>query len=76
MAKIKPNHSMTEALEGKMPQDATTARGGGHAGPPGQSSTPEEIAEEARRAEEARPNDHGSRDDYLVSIGRGQQTHG
>lgn len=38
--------------------------------------TPEEIAEETRREQAARPDGRPDRDDHLTHIGRADQTHG
>jgi hypothetical protein len=39
-------------------------------------STPQEVAEETRREQAARPDGRPDRDDRLTHIGRGDQTHG
>ena len=38
--------------------------------------TPQEVAEETRRQQAARPDGRPDRDDRLTHIGRGDQTHG
>jgi len=38
--------------------------------------TPDEVAEETRREQAARPDGRPDRDDKLTHVGRGQQTHG
>ena len=64
-------HSMTEALEGQKPTDTGKPA---ESGPP--RPTHDQVAEQARREEEARPTSRPDRDDLLVNVGRGQQTHG
>lgn len=67
-------HKLAEALQGQgQPADPNQA------GPPesGQPHpTPEQIAEDTRRQQEARSHGVPDRDDYLTQVGRGQQTHG
>jgi hypothetical protein len=70
-------HKLTEAMEGKAPASGPPA--GQQPGPPelkGHGSTPSEVAEDTRRAQDARPDAAGDRDDRLTQIGRGHQTHG
>ena len=64
-------HKLTEALAG---QPAPSATGPPEGGPP--VPTPAEVAEEARRHQEAGPDVVEDRQDKLIRIGRGQQTHG
>jgi len=66
-------HKMTEALKGQTPADATPP-GAAESGPP--EPTPSEVAEATRREQEARSHGRPDRDDYLTTVGRGQQTHG
>jgi hypothetical protein len=69
---IEPGkHKLTEAMEGQ-----TGPEEQGPAQPQGPGSTPEEIAEETRRRQEALSHGRPDRDDYLVNVGRGHQTHG
>ncbi len=67
-------HSMTEALKGQTPGDASDAGKPDETGPP--HPTHDQVAEETRRQQEARPTSRPDRDDLLVNAGRGQQTHG
>jgi len=77
---IEPGvHKLTEALEGQTPAQASD--GGGHAGPAepkGPGSTPQEVAEATRRAQESQDNGKNDldRENHLVQVGRGHQTHG
>jgi len=77
---IEPgNHKLTEALEGQMPAPAITE--GQHPGPPeptGHDSTPREVAEATRRGQKSQDNGKNDldRENHMVQIGRGQQTHG
>lgn len=66
-------HSMTEALKGQTPGDAASGKPD-ESGPPQPSH--DQVAEETRRQQEARPASRPDRDDLLVNAGRGQQTHG
>jgi hypothetical protein len=66
-------HKLTEAMKGPTPADTAPA-GSSESGPP--ESTPGEVAEETRREQEARAHEPPDRDDFLTSVGRGQQTHG
>ncbi len=75
MVDITRKHSLTEALEGQLPT-GPGADAGKNSGPPDQSATPDQVAEETRREQEARSHGRPDRDDYLVNVGRGQQTHG
>lgn len=75
MADIPTKHSLTEAVEGQV-SPAPGSDTGKPGGPPGQSATPDQVAEETRRQQEARSHGRPDRDDYLVNVGRGQQTHG
>jgi hypothetical protein len=72
-------HKLTEAMEGQMPAPVET-RGGPHGppGPTGHGSTPREVAEATRRGQESRDNGKSDldRENHLVQVGRGQQTHG
>jgi hypothetical protein len=67
---------MTEAMAGPAPAPVDSQDP--HQGAPAPGSTPREVAEEARRAQEAQHTGKhdGDRDGHLVQIGRGQQTHG
>lgn len=77
---IEPGkHKLTEALEGQMPP-APGDQAGQH-GPPqptGHGSTPSEVAESVRRGQQSQDNGKNDldRENHLVQIGRGQQTHG
>ncbi len=75
MADIPTKHSLTEAVKGQVPP-APGADAGKPGAPPGQSANPDQVAEETRREQEARSHGRPDRDDYLVNVGRGQQTHG
>jgi hypothetical protein len=44
--------------------------------PQGNGPDPTEVAEETRRNQQARSHGRPDRDDDLVNVGRGQQTHG
>lgn len=69
---IEPGkHKLTEAMDGQQPA-ADAAKG--QSGPP--EPTPNQVAEDTRREQEARPHGVPDRDDYLVNMGRGHQTHG
>jgi len=77
---IEPGkHKLTEAVEGQVPPSAVDP--GGQHGPPqptGHGSTPREVAESTRRGQESQnpgATDQ-DREDHLVQVGRGQQTHG
>jgi len=74
---IEPGkHKLAEALQGQQPGPIAES---GNAGPPepqGPNSTPKETAEETRRQQEARSHGVPDREDYLVNMGRGHQTHG
>jgi hypothetical protein len=67
-------HSMTEALKGQTPENAAAGGKPEESGQP--HPTHDEVAEETRRQQEARSHGRPDRDDYLVTVGRGQQTHG
>jgi hypothetical protein len=67
-------HSMTEALKGQTPENIAASGQPDESGRP--QSTHDEVAEETRRRLEARPHGILDRDDLLVNVGRGQQTHG
>jgi hypothetical protein len=67
-------HKLTEAMEGQKPQGDRQGQQPGEAPQPG--STPQEVAEQTRREQEARSHGRERRDDHLVDLGRGQQTHG
>lgn len=72
-------HKLSEAVAGQTQgssDDQAKADGPQEAGRPG--STPREVAEETRRAQESRESgkNDADRDDHLVRVGRGQQTHG
>jgi hypothetical protein len=72
---IEPGkHKLTEALGGTTP--AGTTPNDPTSEPTGPGSSPREIAEETRRQQEARPQSREDREDRLVNVGRGQQTHG
>lgn len=66
-------HPMTEALKGQTPEGAASGKPD-ESGPP--HPTHDQVAEETRRQQEARPASRPDRDDLLVNAGRGQQTHG
>ncbi len=77
MATIPTKHSLTEAIEDQVkPVSGADADAGKSDGPPEQSATPDQVAEETRRQQEARSHGRPDRDDFLVNVGRGQQTHG
>lgn len=67
-------HSMTEALKGQPPENAAACGKPEESGHP--HPTHDEVAEETRRQQESRSHGRPDRDDYLVNVGRGQQTHG
>jgi len=72
-------HKLTEAMEGQA--GSSPADAAGTHGPPqpsGHGSTPSEVAEETRREQESQHTGKfdQNRDDFLVHVGRGQQTHG
>ena len=67
-------HSLTEALKGQNPSNPAAANTADPSGKP--HPTHEQIAEDTRRQQEARPESRPDRDDKLVHTGRGQQTHG
>ena len=75
-------HKLNEAVTNLEPDvapdgNAPTAQAQGK--PPreqGKGPSHEEIAEETRREQQARPSGRPDREDYLVNVGRGQQTHG
>jgi hypothetical protein len=67
-------HKLTEALQGQAPGQGANPTGQG--GPPAADATPQEIAEETRRKQEASPNVLPGREERLIDIGRGHQTHG
>jgi len=69
-------HSLTEAVEGQQPEKLVESRPDDPVGSPRPGNTPQEVAEETRRQQEARSHGRPDRDDYLVTVGRGQQTHG
>lgn len=67
-------HKLSEAVEGQVPELDVN----GQAGPPeptGPGSTPHEVAEDARRQNEARDDGRG-RIDRLITVGRADQTTG
>jgi len=66
-------HKLTEALEGQLPADPSQTHPE-ESGPP--ESTPREVAEATRREQEARSHGRPDREDYLTTVGRGDQTHG
>jgi hypothetical protein len=69
-------HKLSEAVK---PPQANSNPSSAQAGPPeplGPDSTPAEVAEQARREQEARLHAQPDRDDYMTQVGRGQQTHG
>ena len=79
---LHPVFSQLHQLQGEMNRllDRWGDQGGAH-GPPqptGHGSTPQEVAEATRRGQEAQDNGKTDQDreDHLVRIGRGQQTHG
>jgi len=65
-------HKLTEAVEGQQPEAIPQDQ----AGTPMPGSTPQEVAEDTRREQQARSHGRPDRDDYLVTVGRGHQTHG
>jgi hypothetical protein len=67
-------HSMTEALKGQAPEDLEASGKPEESGQP--QATHEQVAEDTRREQEARSHGRPDRDEYLVNVGRGQQTHG
>jgi hypothetical protein len=69
-------HSLTEALEGQQAAGPAGSGGPDPAGSPRAGDTPQEVAEETRRQQEARSHGRPHLDDHLVTVGRGQQTHG
>jgi len=72
---IEPGkHKLTEALEGQVPPPAGDE--GPHGGAP--QPTAREVAEETRRRQESQDNGKNDldRENHMVQIGRGQQTHG
>jgi len=77
---IEPGtHKLTEALKGQMPDPAITdAQQQNPPEPTGPGSTPREVAEATRRGQESQDNGKNDldRENHLVQIGRGQQTHG
>lgn len=75
MADIPTKHALTEAAEDQIPP-APRIDSSKLGGPPGQSATPDQVAEEARCQQEARSHGRSDRDDYLVNVGRGQETDG
>ena len=68
-------HKLTEALEGQAPP-ADQGNQHGPAEPQGPGTNPHEVAEEARRQQEAGSEVPPGRDETLTKIGRAQQTHG
>jgi len=74
---IEPGkHKLVEAMEGQQPVADPSTGQAGPAEPLGPNSTPNQVAEDTRREQEARPHGVPDRDDYLVNMGRGHQTHG
>jgi hypothetical protein len=70
-------HSMTEALKSQTPENAAASGQPGHPEESGQPhSTHNQVAEDTRRQQESRSHGRPDRDEYLVNMGRGQQTHG
>ena len=72
-------HKLTEALEGQaVPSASETTGQHGPPQPAGHESTPGEIAEATRREQESQHTGKHDQDreDFLVHVGRGQQTHG
>lgn len=70
-------HPMTEALKGRTPENAAASGQPGHPQESGRPrSTHGEVAEETRREQESRSHGRPDREDHLVNVGRGQQTHG
>ena len=72
-------HKLSEAVAGQTQasnDDQANPNSPREAGRPG--STPREVAEETRRGQESRDSGKNDvdRDDHLVRVGRGQQTHG
>lgn len=75
MADNPTKHSLTEAVEGQV-LPASGAEAGKPGTRSGQSATPDRVAEETRRPQEARSHGRPDRGDLLVNVGRGEQTHG
>lgn len=72
-------HKLTEAIEGQGASSTGEAAGNqGPVQPAGQGPTPREVAEETRREQGSQQTGKHDqdRDDFLVHVGRGQQTHG
>jgi len=69
-------HKLTEAIKGPQADAKQPSEQAGPPEPLGPDSTPAEVAEQARREQEARAHSQPDRDDYMTQIGRGQQTHG
>lgn len=69
-------HKLTEAIQGQQTDANPPTASAAPPEPKGPGSTPAEIAEMARREEEARSHAQPDRDGYLTQVGRGQQTHG
>jgi hypothetical protein len=70
-------HSMTEALKCRTPENIAASGQPGHPVESGQPhATHDQVAEDTRRQQESRSHGRPDRDDYLVNVGRGQQTHG
>jgi len=71
---IEPGkHKLTEALKGQQADGEGTADATESGAPEPQG---QEVAEQTRREQQARPHGVPDRDDYLTNLGRGQQTHG
>jgi hypothetical protein len=68
-------HKLTEAAEGTKGDHAADGNIPSSQ-PQGNDPDPTEIAEETRRDQQARSHGRPDRDDNLVKVGRGQQTHG
>jgi len=72
-------HKLAEAIKDQT--SAPTSSDGTHHGPPeptGHGSTPQEVAEATRRGQKSEHNGKSDldRENHMVQIGRGQQTHG
>ena len=77
MKKEPGTHNLTEAMQGQ--GGSASGDQGGHVPESGRpAATPREVAETTRREQEAQHSGKRDqdRDDHLVEIGRGQQTHG
>lgn len=72
-------HPLKEALEGQVPTPIAETHAGGPSQPKDQGqpgAMPQQTAEDTRREHESRSDGRVDREDRLVNMGRGQQTHG